>query len=73
VTVPTRCTEACWTALPCPDCARFMNPRGRSAPLDMRCLREPCPADYSRVNPRHLWSADDDERWLFYPDETPLT
>ena len=48
-----------------------MNPRGRSAPLEMECLREPCPADDPNVNPRHLWSATDDERWRFYPEEAP--
>ena len=48
-----------------------MNPRGRSAPLEMDCFREPCPGDDSRVNPRHLWDENDDERWRFYPDERP--
>jgi len=71
--IPSRCTESCWTALPCPDCGNNMNPRGRSAPLEMTCLREPCPADDSRVNPRHLWDAADDERWRFYPDDAPAT
>lgn len=69
---PSRCVEACWTALPCPECGRMrMNPRGRSAPLELICTREPCPGNDPKINPRHLWSADDDERWRFYPEERP--
>ena len=48
-----------------------MTPRGRSAPLEMCCMNDPCAADDSKVNPRHLWDATDDERWRFYPDERP--
>lgn len=71
LTEPGRCTEPCWTPLPCPECGRRMVPRGRSAPLEMSCLREPCPGDDPNVNPRHLWDSTDDERWRFYPDERP--
>ncbi len=70
--VPSRCVEACWTALDCPECGRRMNPRGRSAPLEMECPRDPCPADDSMINPRHLWDANDEERWRFYPEEAPV-
>lgn len=69
---PGRCSEPCWTALPCPQCPRDMNPRGRSAPMDMECLNDDCPGRDMRINPRHLWDANDEERWRFYPDEAPV-
>lgn len=36
-------------------------------------MREPCPADDPSINPRHLWSETDDERWRFYPEERPVS
>jgi hypothetical protein len=71
MSTPSRCYEACWTPIPCPTCDRRMDPRGRSVALEMACLRSDCPGDDPSVNPRHLWSADDEERWRFYPDEAP--
>jgi hypothetical protein len=66
------CVESCWKAEPCPSCGRSMNPRGRSAPLEMTCTTEPCPADDRRVNPRHLWDAGDSERWRFHDPHCEL-
>ena len=70
--IPSRCVEACWTPVPCPTCGNRLYPRGRSVPLadweGSCCLAVKYDAE---INPRHLWSEHDEERWRFYPDEEP--
>ncbi len=64
---PHRCTEPCWTPVPCPTCRRPLPPRGRS--LDRLTILDQC-CQQARAdiagNPRHLWSSSDAERQ--YPD-----
>lgn len=68
--MPERCTEACWTPVPCPECGNPLPPRGRSAPLGS--VSDCCDRHrYDEANKRHLWSEHDEERWRFFPDEAP--
>lgn len=56
------CSEACWTAVKCPTCGNYLNPRGRSVPLEAtesNCCAE---AKYSPINKRHLWDEHDSTR-----------
>lgn len=60
------CDEKCWTPVHCPVHGDRMDPRGRSAGLD---VFECCERRYDPdINPRHLWDEHDSTRWYTDPE-----
>jgi hypothetical protein len=61
------CTEACWTPVPCPECGRYLQPRGRDAAgaYEAQCCLD---AKHGEGYHRHLWDEHDGARGYTDPE-----
>lgn len=63
-----RCTEKCWTRVPCPTCGCLLVPRGRDGGMAENhgyCCEE---VKYTAHNTAHLWHVHDSTRWYTDPE-----
>lgn len=52
------CTRECERVAYCTTCGSRKAPRGRSAPMEMRCCDFECPGYEQEPKPGHLWPGE---------------
>lgn len=52
------CTKDCERIAYCETCGKRKSPRGRSAPMEMRCCDWDCPGYEQDPHPGHLWPGE---------------
>jgi hypothetical protein len=55
------CTKECELVVHCTVCRKRKAPRGRSAPMEMRCCDYDCPGWAIDPQPGHLWPGELEE------------